>query len=373
MGRLSFIILFVISSLCINAQNDNKYLTGAVPEVNGKVQFARVINTGGRYSEAELFSAVNKWAEDNYSDGKNGKVLLSNPETKNIACAGQKNLVFRRGTFVLDQAVLSYQLILEIENTDCKASMRALKYEYPDFKDPEPAEKLITDKVAVGKNNKLNRYYDKFRRYTIDSVNSIFDSLEKHLNGVIPVAQVQQQTIAQTPAVQPVVSGTSQAATPVQSGTIPSAAVDVPMPGYKKISADKIPASMSGKGVLISTGTVEDPVVILAKWNGTSTLMDKIQAITNIDADQQLTSGRVYTISFFTEMYEGELDKFKESGGNVVDKINAAGLTSTPTPSGSIAFSEAWMIIECKMSGEIPSAEANSKTSLGEIINVWIK
>lgn len=370
MSRLFFIILFISSVLCVNAQDDGKYMAGAVPEVNGKVQFVRVINTGGKYTEAKLFEAVNNWAEENYNNGDNdSKVLLSNPETKSIACAGQKKLVFRRNTFVLDQAVLSYQLILEIENADCKASMRALKYEYSDFKDPEPAEKLITDKIAIGKNNKLNRYYDKFRTYTIDSVNSVFDSLEKYLNGVAPVAQVQQQAIAQ-----PVVSGTPQTVAPPQSGTIaPVAIADAPMAGYKRVSADKIPASMSGKEVLLALGTKENPNVIWAKWSGTSTLMDKMQAITNMGSGQKLNNNETYTISFFTEMYESELSRFKDTGGDITDKISAAGLTTIASPSGTPAISEAWMIIECRMSGEIPSAEANSKTCLGEILNVWIK
>jgi hypothetical protein len=364
MNKLSFIILFVFSSLWANAQVDSKYLAGAVPEVNGKVQFSRSINTGNKYSETTLFETADKWIKDNYGKDKDSRILLSNAESKNIAISSQKDFVFKRNAFVLDKTTMAYQLILEIENSECKATIRGLKYTYPDFKEPEPAENLIADEVALG-NGKLNRYYDKFRIYTVDSVNNIFDSLEKYLNGGVTAASPSQQPAA-----------TMVSATPVETAPVVSVSTVAPsdgsMPGFKKVDASKIPASMSGKGVLLSTGSSENITVIPAKWNGTSTLMDKVQTITNIEANQRLDNNTTYTIAFFTEMYEGELGKFKGSG-NVDSKIKAAGLTPVTTPLGIPAFSEAWMIIECKMSGEIPSGDANSKTCLGEILNVWIK
>lgn len=356
MNKLVFVILFLASFVCANAQVDTKYLAGAVPEVDGKVQFTRTINTGDKYTEETLFEAVNQWAKENY--GKNDKgdkmsgnrVLLSDPAEKNIACAGQKNLVFKKNTFVLDQATLSYQLILGIENTSCIATVRYMKYTYPDFKSPEAAEELITDKVALNDDkDKLNRYYDKFRKYTIDSINSIFDSLEKYINGV---------TIAPA-AVVPAIPA--------------PAIIDGNMSGYKKVDSNKIPASMANKEVLILTGTEQNPEMLFAKWNGTSTLMDKVQAIIDVDAKYQIGNSETYTILFFTEIYDNELTKLKEAGKGAADKIKASGFTPVATPLGIPALSEAWMIIECKKSGEIPSATANNKTCLGEILNVWIK
>ena len=68
-------------------------------------------------------------------------------------------------------------------------------------------------------------------------------------------------------------------------------------------------------------------------------------------------------------------------------KVKEAGLTPITTPSGSKAFSEAWMIIECrKMVSQslIPEALHDSqakekwgtqlhKMYIGEILNVWVK
>ena len=67
--------------------------------------------------------------------------------------------------------------------------------------------------------------------------------------------------------------------------------------------------------------------------------------------------------------------------------MKEAGLTPITSPSGSKAFSEAWMIIECrKMVSQslIPEALHDSqakekwgtqlhKMYIGEILNVWVK
>ena len=70
------------------------------------------------------------------------------------------------------------------------------------------------------------------------------------------------------------------------------------------------------------------------------------------------------------------------------DKVKESGLTPITTPSGSKAFSEAWMIIECrKMISQSITPEAIfdeqlkekwagkqlHKVYIGEIVNVWVK
>ena len=80
---------------------------------------------------------------------------------------------------------------------------------------------------------------------------------------------------------------------------------------------------------------------------------------------------------------------FQEAGraGRDGNKVQASGLTPITTPSGSQAFSEAWMIIECRKMVEQqftpeaildPAAKAQwgkepHKMFIGEIINIWVK
>ena len=103
---------------------------------------------------------------------------------------------------------------------------------------------------------------------------------------------------------------------------------------------------------------------------------------------QLMEKNDTYTISFYTETYRDALKYCGSHSGEDVDKVKGAGLTPLTTPSGSKAFSEAWMIIECKkmLSQPItPGAfdtpelkEAWKDKSLhtmyiGEIMNVWVK
>jgi len=404
MNKLAFLMLFVISSVCVNAQVDKKYLAGAVPEVDGKVQFTRVINTGNKYTEAKLFDAVNKWANDNYGKKDKGelnnKVLLSDPKAKSIACAGQNNLVFRKNTFVLDQTTLSYQLILEIENNECTATMRYLKYTYPDFKSPEAAEDLISDKVVLsGDGDKLNRYYDKFRTYTVDTINNIFDSLEKFINGTVilpaglnTTSQMQQYPAEiSTPAVpQPI----SNVAPPIAISSNEN--TNVSLPGFRRTDADKIPGNiikmLANDWSLIASGREGKTNVMTASWGGIGRLWDKPVSICFINPTrysiQTMDEGETYTISFYTEAYKDAMNYTGSVSGRNTDKITGSGLTPIKTPSGAPAFAEAWMIFECKKIVAQPlspnsivdtesaaewSKDGYHKMYIGEILNVWIK
>ena len=74
--------------------------------------------------------------------------------------------------------------------------------------------------------------------------------------------------------------------------------------------------------------------------------------------------------------------------GKDTDKVKESGLTPITTPSGSKAFNEAWLIIECRktltqplfkdgLNNESLKNEYSSKDLPtlfgGEIINAWIK
>ena len=88
-----------------------------------------------------------------------------------------------------------------------------------------------------------------------------------------------------------------------------------------------------------------------------------------------------------TETYRDALNYCGSHSGRDGNKVQASGLTPITTPSGSQAFSEAWMIIECRKMVEQqftpeaildPAAKAQwgkepHKMFIGEIINIWVK
>lgn len=425
MKKCILFTLCAIISFVLNAQNDSKYLKGAVPEVGGKVVFSKAIPVKGQVTDDQLFSLMEKWAADNYGniqiEDLNNRVLLANRETKSIACSGEKYLEFKRSALVLDRAKMIYQLILETKNKTCEVTIRGIKYDYSDSKKLLSAEEMISDEYALNKKgDKLNRYYDKFREHTVDSVNSIFRSIDVYLNGIsttgaasavtevsrqpepavqIPVATVEPKTdpvaepLVETPSV-PVAQVAASVSTPVVSAQASSAPEG--MAGYKQITPDKIPGNiikLLGDWTLITSGTADQTNVMTASWGGLGVFWEKPVSICFLNPTrysvQTMDKGDTYTISFYTEAYKDALRYCGSVSGRTTDKIKGSGLTPIKTPSGATAFSEAWMIFECKkiVSQQIsPDAIVDKsqlkddwgkngyhKMYIGEILNVWIK
>lgn len=410
-----FLLLFCsFIALATHAQKDmSKYLAGAVPEVNGKVLFTRSIPTNSAVNDNQLFSLMEKWAKQNYekTDGDlQNRILLANPDKKNIACSGEKFLIFQSSALSLDRAKMSYQLILEISNGKCDVTVRNIRYDYAESKHPLPAEDLITDKVALNKDkSKLNRYYDKFRTHTVDSINGIFNAIDLYLNGssttgaisaatspapvVIPAVKIQEPQPVIDATDVPIVSAAQQTALPIV--TQDNAIAVQSMAGYKQVSAEKIPGNivkLLSEAMLITSGTAEQTNVMAASWGGLGRFWEKAVAFCFLNPSrysvQTMDKGDTYTLSFYTEAYKDAVMYCGSVSGRNTDKIKQSGLTPIKTPSGATAFSEAWMIIECKkivaqpispdavVAKDLPNDWTKNgyhKMYIGEILNVWIK
>ncbi len=351
----------------------SRYLAGAVTETDGKVVFKMKIPVKNPIGADALFDAMEKWAQENYKiteDGLDNRVLLANKQEMDIACQGEQYLTFKRSFLVLDRTVMSYQLILNIEPNACHATIRNIRYEYQDYKTPVPAEEMITDKVALNKKgDKLNRYYDKFRIHTLDSVNHIFMSIDEYLNGKMSSGVASQPR--EFNDIEPIAEK-NPVAEALTGRTGPNI---IALGGFKKVTADKIPAGLLNSKSLLITGSYTKPVLMDASWGGTTTLLDKLMGLSTVQSSSQaIDNGQTYTISFFTEIYADDLKALETDKGNVKDKIKKSGLNLTETPSGAPAFTEAFMIIECRKAGDMPSGgNADQKTYMGEILNVWIK
>jgi hypothetical protein len=301
MNKFLLISLCAIISVLAYAQEEAKYLAGAVSEVDGKVIFSKSIPVKNPISDDDLFNIMDKWVNDNYGSDLNNKdldnrVLLSNKEEKDIACLGEKFLVFKKSAFVLDQSKMVYQLILDIEGGKCNATVRYIKYEYSDSKTPLPAEEMITDEIALNKKgDKLNRYYDKFRRQTVDSINSIFNSIDKYLNGTVTAGVVVSPTVS-VPATAGI---TDRQENVSQTGN--TALTEVSFAGFKKVDTGKIPASLQGSKALILSGSIRNLSVVPASWGGVTSLMEKPVALSIVNIAQHTAgvpdNAGIYTIS----------------------------------------------------------------------------
>ncbi|MCS2918207.1 DUF4468 domain-containing protein [Parabacteroides merdae] len=91
MKQLLLLTLFIPALLW--AQEDSKYLAGAVPVENGKVVFAKEINAPS-FSKDEVYDKMLDWADGFFSEDGN-RVVYSDKAKGDIAAVGQTNLVFQ--------------------------------------------------------------------------------------------------------------------------------------------------------------------------------------------------------------------------------------------------------------------------------------
>ncbi|MFT4170821.1 MAG: DUF4468 domain-containing protein [Dysgonomonas sp.] len=408
MKKLFFLLMFAATAFAATSQTDSKYLAGAVPEVDGKVLFSRTITINKPITDDRLFELMDKWVSNEYSvqDGSRQRILLSNKEDKSIAAQGDMTLVFKRSALSLDQSNMLYQLILQINGGKCEAVVRSIKYEYNDAGkkiSTFPAEEMITDKYALNKKgDKLNNYYNKFRIYTVDSINALFNKIDVYLNGAKVVAGAVERDYQPTaPAASVPMSALAPAAVAAETyqETVAAPAVAETgsvsaLPGFRQISADKIPGNivkLLNNWTLITSGTAEKTNVMTASWGGLGVFWEKPVAFCFLNPSrysvQTMDQGETYTISFYTEAYKDAMLYCGNNSGRNTDKIKGSGLTPIKTPSGATAFAEAWMIFECKkiiaqqispdaVKTQVPaewSKNGYHKMYVGEILNVWVK
>ena len=144
--------------------------------------------------------------------------------------------------------------------------------------------------------------------------------------------------------------------------------------------------------MLITAGNDAQYNMMTASWGGLGHMYNKPVAFCFINPTrytyQLMENNDTYTLSFYTETYRDILNYCGTNSGRDKDKVKEAGLTPITTPSGSKAFSEAWMIIECrKMISQTINIDGISdpelrkqwagkamhKMFIGEILNVWVK
>lgn len=333
MKQLLLLALFIPTLLW--AQDDSKYLAGAVPIENGKVVFTKEINAPS-FSKDEVYDRMLDWANGFFNED-GSRVVYSDKAKGDIAVAGQAMLVFQSTALSLDRTKMSYRVTLECENGKCILKAAGIRYEYNVSYQREPekytAEEWITDKYCLNKDKtKLNRGNGKFRRKTVDFMDEMSAAASAALGAqavaaVAPAAPVAPaQAVTPSPAVQPV------APAPAKEGYVAFAADKVPSTLLQMLPESDMQVVPAGK---------PDTKETSAEWKGTGNMFGKSIASIVIGKDspayKEIGDNGTYSLSFFKK---GE---------------NEA----------------AWLIIDCRKQGE--TAEGERMTVIGEIVNVWMK
>lgn len=201
--RFLFLSAFVLIAgfAVADKRQDAKYLVGAVPLVNDRVVFNETFYLKNKVSEDKLYDYLVEWAKIKFAPSSEStqRILFTDSIKKEVALFGDQSLTFKSQFLVLDRAQLEYNLIVSVENNGYNFVYKGLKYEYGDFENKkEPAENLITDKIALNKKgDKLNRYYDKFRIFTIDTIAGITDNFKQFLESkfIVPTTTVVKKNV----------------------------------------------------------------------------------------------------------------------------------------------------------------------------------
>lgn len=211
-----YIALFLIClPLMAVAQTDNKYLEGAVPVKNDKVEFSTELQVPAM-TKQQIYDTMLDWANNKFQpkDKFNARVLYTNPQDGSIAVGGEEYMVFSSSALSLDRTRIYYLLSIVCDNGKCQIDMNRIRYWYNEARDggeKYTAEEWITDEMALNKaKTKLAPVCGKFRKKTIDLKDELFAEMRSALGNKMielglqaaPVKPAEQVAVVQ-PSVQP--------------------------------------------------------------------------------------------------------------------------------------------------------------------------
>ncbi len=186
----------LIAIICLlpfvaSANEQEKYMKGTVPEVDGVVVFTttvdvqsltkeQAIQRAADYIQKKLMEpAIHQDYTRMLSDGKADGVVVARVE---------EYMVFRNVFLNLDRTRFRYMITAEYKNGQMELKLTQISYYYNEDQEGDhginyKAEEWITDKLAINKKGtKLYPRSGKFRRKTIDRVEAIFEGARLELN-----------------------------------------------------------------------------------------------------------------------------------------------------------------------------------------------
>jgi colicin import membrane protein len=166
---------------------DAKYLEGAVPEVNGHVEWNLSIDVPGRSAEWIYNKLGQLFTDMTHGEGQmeQSRVALADEVKHILGVRFQEWLVFRSSTLSLDRTEFNYTVIAECKDGHADVKLGRISYVYEENRgggQNYKAEEWIIDKYGLNKSKtKLAKLSGKFRRKTIDRKDYIFKEIKNTL------------------------------------------------------------------------------------------------------------------------------------------------------------------------------------------------
>lgn len=369
MNKITILLLTFIlcmpAGLMAQEEDDSRYLAGAVPEENGKVVFSKTFNVAGM-SKQEIMQRTQAWMDGLLKSYKNtSRILLTDEENGNVVGNADHFLVFSNSGLSLDRARLQFMLTATVQAENLTLMLNRIRYVYNDTgkETTYPAEEMISDDFALNKaGTKLVRGVAKFRRKTVDYVDSLFLSAvdmlkasgaDRNLQAMNSTAQdtivihpdnAARETAAAEPKTLPLPPGAMRVMdVPNQAGNNPNGQpTEGPSPTTEhlasSLSADNVNAS-NGRLVIVIGEDIYDRTTLTARAGGSfGRLQGKPVIYTILNANQDATA---------------------------LDKTDTYSVHFYPTEAGN-----APLIMECRKAPAPKAAEGMPQLYIGEILKV---
>ena len=168
---------------------DPKYLSGAVPVVDGKVTFTLDMDVKGKTAQEiyDILYGVLDNMTKKKKQIKESKIAIVNKGEHTIAARYKEWLVFRNSALSLDRTVFNYTIIAQATDGHVNVKLFRISYQYELERGINDgievvAEEWITDEQGLNKKkDKLAKYSGKFRKKTIDRKDNIFETITNAL------------------------------------------------------------------------------------------------------------------------------------------------------------------------------------------------
>lgn len=189
--QMLFIMLMLPIIVCAQSKTDNDalYLSGAVPEENGKVVFSKDYVVTGM-SQSDIYARLLKYLSQRMDKNGNttSRVVFSNRDKGTIVAIADEQMIFNKTAISLDATNIKYQVSIQCSEGKCNIRIARINYLYRET-EKYTAEDMIADKIALNKpKTKIYRGYLKWRCKTVDLADTYFteikDVLSKDPNAV---------------------------------------------------------------------------------------------------------------------------------------------------------------------------------------------
>lgn len=181
MKKILFILLCLPAILASAANENPKYLRGAVPERDGIVTFTQTFSVPGK-NQADIYPVVKTYIQQLVANARQDlRTRIVSDQDNTIVANVEEIMTFRKKFLNWDHCFFRYLISAQC-TPDSKVTLTITKISYQYQFDNEgnggenfKAEEWISDAAAVNKaGTKLYPRCGKFRRKTIDRVEEIF-------------------------------------------------------------------------------------------------------------------------------------------------------------------------------------------------------